>query len=467
MSINELGELTTERSVSSETDRSAIFGALREAICASPDDDGPRLVYADACEDERGELIVTQCARAAGDARAELAARETELLALHGERWFEPLGAFSEAVVHRGFVEHIALPVGPLSDAFAQEPVRHLTLTGDPNELRYLMSTMPANMLCMLQRRELGRLDRLDLPAGVNRDCLQMVGRASVLSKLRAMHVPNAQFDDHAFAGFLRDNLLAALEELAVGCTSSSYRRDALGASLARIAFPRLRKLALHWYGIARAGLLALTDSPAFARLDALDLACTAIDEPTIISALLAKTHLRSLRLSFTGFLRPHAKMLADAPGTATLVQLDLSDTNVEDYVDVLAAAHLPALRDLDLGCARGHAKSPQFGELAALADAPWFSQLETLRLDGRAVGDAGLAQLLARLPALRTLTVANCDLTNDAIPALVARPALEILDSGAEDRLRPGPELPVRAREAPPTRIRARCLTRPLWPVR
>jgi uncharacterized protein (TIGR02996 family) len=40
--------------------------SLREACAASPEDDEPRLVWADAVGGERGELVVIQCDLARG-----------------------------------------------------------------------------------------------------------------------------------------------------------------------------------------------------------------------------------------------------------------------------------------------------------------------------------------------------------------------------------------------------------------
>lgn len=63
---------------------------LLAAIAASPDDDAPRLVYADALSaagDVRGEFIALQCRLAANsddDARRRLRVRENQLLEAHG-----------------------------------------------------------------------------------------------------------------------------------------------------------------------------------------------------------------------------------------------------------------------------------------------------------------------------------------------------------------------------------------------
>jgi uncharacterized protein (TIGR02996 family) len=460
------------------TDRSPIFGALLDAICRNPEDDAPRLVYADACEDERCELIVTQCARAAGDDREELVGRDSELLATHGERWFEALAPFNELVVHRGFVEQLSVCARDLkiSDAFAREPIQHLTVDDNPGE-SYGTGTTTAQLMCALMRPEVARLRRLDLPPRIGRDCLLLVTNAARLANLRTLQIREPYFDDNDFGYFVRGSMLQNLEALLI--ESDVRAVGTLRLSLSRLGFPRLRRLSLRGQGVANAALLALAGSDAFERLEALDL----YDNPgfgrEVVGSLLATGRLRSLGLGRSGFAEAHAMQLASAPNAARIVQLDLSDTRVEHYLRVLGEAYLPALRDLDLGANREARRIviPPFGELQPIYGAHWFSQLETLRLDGRAIGDAGLAKLLSRpLPALRTLTLSNCGLTMDAIPTLVTAelPALEVLDLGDNDRIRPSARdelarrLPVRALRAERNpRIRARSLAPPVWPVR
>lgn len=100
--------------------------AFLAAICARPDDDLPRLVYADWLDEhgrgERGEFIRVQCAIATHDHRScnqgicrqaghgpcracrgleDLRRRERELLAAHGDEWFvedvaRPAGLYVE-----------------------------------------------------------------------------------------------------------------------------------------------------------------------------------------------------------------------------------------------------------------------------------------------------------------------------------------------------------------------------------
>src|SRR5205807_8243126 len=98
--------------------------AFLRAIIDSPDDDGPRLLYADWLEergDPRGEFIRVQCAIAVadpGDPRfAELRLREGQLLAAHASEWARPLpGRARSWVFRRGFVEEVTIDVDAFLD---------------------------------------------------------------------------------------------------------------------------------------------------------------------------------------------------------------------------------------------------------------------------------------------------------------------------------------------------------------
>src|SRR5437868_6863324 len=89
-----------------------------EVIRAHPDDDGPRLVFADWLDErgehDRAEFIRTQCELARmpkGDpGRADRETRERQLLAAHEEEWLGPLPAgVREWSFRRGLLDEIAL----------------------------------------------------------------------------------------------------------------------------------------------------------------------------------------------------------------------------------------------------------------------------------------------------------------------------------------------------------------------
>jgi uncharacterized protein (TIGR02996 family) len=82
---------------------------LLAAVFAAPDDDAPRLVYADWLQqrgDPRGELIMLQVARARGRAKKGQRRREDELLDEHASKWLRSLGAYADKHTRfeRGFV---------------------------------------------------------------------------------------------------------------------------------------------------------------------------------------------------------------------------------------------------------------------------------------------------------------------------------------------------------------------------
>src|SRR5438270_6904246 len=99
--------------------------AFLSDICDRPEDDTPRLVYADWLDEhgrpERAELIRVQCELAKlpedGPSRDDLEEREARLLWEHGERWREdlPEGAREglededERPFRRGFVETVEI----------------------------------------------------------------------------------------------------------------------------------------------------------------------------------------------------------------------------------------------------------------------------------------------------------------------------------------------------------------------
>src|SRR4051812_37951456 len=94
--------------------------SFMEAVCETPEDDAPRLVFADWLDDDgqpqRAELIRLQCRLAKmgewDEGREGLARREKELLDAHGKKWAKPVAKFTTRVeFRRGFVEQVALPV--------------------------------------------------------------------------------------------------------------------------------------------------------------------------------------------------------------------------------------------------------------------------------------------------------------------------------------------------------------------
>jgi uncharacterized protein (TIGR02996 family) len=101
---------------------------LLAAIAADPDDDGPRIVYADwllQAGDPRGELIAIQCALARGRT-PELVARERSLLERHEAEWLAAAGLVTgESRFVRGFAEKVdttAVRAASAIDRLVEQP---------------------------------------------------------------------------------------------------------------------------------------------------------------------------------------------------------------------------------------------------------------------------------------------------------------------------------------------------------
>lgn len=87
---------------------------LLSAVYANPDDDGPRLVFADLLSeraDERGEFISLQVHRAADRGTLEMLTREQQLLADSKRRakWELPLSGAATCIPRRGFPSDVVL----------------------------------------------------------------------------------------------------------------------------------------------------------------------------------------------------------------------------------------------------------------------------------------------------------------------------------------------------------------------
>src|SRR5262245_51138826 len=113
--------------------------AFLDAIVAAPEDDAPRLVYADWLEEngdsDRAEFIRLQCdlaRRARFDiARRPLVDRERQLLQLHRAEWAKPVASLvRDYHFRRGFVEGVSIGVRKFltdgEELFAAAPIQHV-----------------------------------------------------------------------------------------------------------------------------------------------------------------------------------------------------------------------------------------------------------------------------------------------------------------------------------------------------
>ncbi len=150
------------------------MNAFLEAVLADPDNDAPRLVYADHLSEgghPRGELISLQIAVARGKSGEGVAARISQLIDVC---WQELASAVRAAgvdrfCVRRGFVEAIGINTKRLDELptiMRHAPVQELQLTG-PRE----------GAMRLAQMRELLRVRTVDLTnIGLgNRRCAELL----------------------------------------------------------------------------------------------------------------------------------------------------------------------------------------------------------------------------------------------------------------------------------------------------
>ncbi len=252
--------------------------ALYQAILADPEDDAPRLIYADWLEEngdpDRAEFIRVQMELARlpdKDARGNsLRVREKELWAGHRDAWLmdlpEPLRqkkTFVKALkFHRGFLEelHLQAYTWALHAArlFARFPIYRVRLSG---------AVTPDHVGRLVVIPQLTRIRELSL------EWCQFEQPRKTLQIL---------FNTPFFSGVTRLSLRASIDS------------QELGLLLASPLLAHLRVLDLSFAGVGRTGVEALAGSPGVARLRALSLAGTSIGDAGA-KALAASPHLGAL----------------------------------------------------------------------------------------------------------------------------------------------------------------------------
>jgi uncharacterized protein (TIGR02996 family) len=319
--------------------------AFLEDIIENPDDDAPRLVFADWLDDngdpERAEFIRLQCALAGSPddpGRSRWLARETELRQKHGKTWAGPVARVADEYhFRRGFVESVRLPVARVvskaKELFARQPLRMV-----------------------------------------------------------AAHLAPAA-DIKKFAQLPEARRLAVLN------ISSSMRAAGFRALIESPNLAGLLGLAVHDSPIGSAGLKALLDAPLLERLTHLDLSATGIGPDGVVE-LADSPRTRSLvalNLRGLGLTGETLNLLDSSEYLKRVRRLGLwynhlGDDGLEWFVQTPLFARL---RSLDLGYNRLTARGAR-----ALAEAPALIGLRSLWLGVDQLGDEGVLAL-ARSPHL------------------------------------------------------------------
>lgn len=256
---------------------------LLQAVIANPNDDAPRLAYADWLaaqgDADRAAFIRVQCALARLPADhpqvAELQQQESALLATYGYKWAEPFGDRIQVWVYgRGFIERVEtcleVPAERIRDLLQHAPIRHLRDLTQLCYLEHMVEALPA--LRQLTGLEFWRLYAVD-----NRLMARLLA-APELANLQTLilhHDRNGNLVSEAvLAEALSSPLRANLRELAVNVDSSWRGPTArIAQAIARSPYlGNLRRLDLSNSRLGVATVQAIGRAPALAGLDELDL---------------------------------------------------------------------------------------------------------------------------------------------------------------------------------------------------
>jgi uncharacterized protein (TIGR02996 family) len=408
-----------------------------EDITAHPEDDTPRLIFADWLEEQgdsaHAEFIRVQIERARlpkWDARqTRLLLREHELLKQQGQKWKEELPSIQGIRwehFRRGFVAtatftDFAVLRANAKACWSAAPIEAISVWRHPQ-------SKP-----IAQIAPIAGLRELSLVGGsIGRRDIDRIADAPLLSKLRSLHL----FSSMEAEGFRRLITSSHLGNLTVlGAPLNSIGNEGVRALFDADFLTSLEKLDLsRTYDYSRfgedeaAGLEALASWPEKARLRSLWLMGNAMDRdglrallrsPLAISLkelILRENRLNGLAMREFGTARPELQ----------LDVLDLSENLLRD----LGAAELasaPCLRELKL--LRLTKGEIQLSGARRLAQAPFLGGLRILNVSANRFGPEGLRALLEQKPQkLDALYMAANDLGDEGVSHLAESPGSDTL---------------------------------------
>lgn len=297
--------------------------SLLDAIRARPEDDGPRLVYADHLMeqgDPRGEFIAVQCALAKAD-DGDLLDKASALLSANRERWLGGLGPNAANVTfRRGFVDEVAVfdvaAVNAAQGVLSHELVRRLVFVAPGSvdlvtvlrwewlpELdalsfkapRHALSQLrPDRLAMLLGTRRLRGLKELELNSqNVGDEGAEALAASDAFPALQGFTLSNDRLSSVGLERLAQAGWFTRLEKLVL--VHHELGPDA-GQVLAATRFKRLRSLVLSSNRIGDEGAIALAGTRHLSKLESLWLTSNRIGvagvEALLGSKALAKTQL-------------------------------------------------------------------------------------------------------------------------------------------------------------------------------
>ncbi|HVL16313.1 MAG TPA: TIGR02996 domain-containing protein [Gemmata sp.] len=412
------------------------------AMAADPDDDTPRLVFADWLDEhgqpERAEFIRLQCRPDRDD--PAVSRRNEELLQAHRGEWEAPLRAL-EAEVHfrRGFPYFLQVDIARLAEylsILALAPDWHLILARDHDARDHDNGDPPPEPCSRLGSAPLSdRIRGLIFAwASWTWDELDAILTPPVIRAVRELRFGDDDAKEETLDWLV--HLPLTLSVLGFGGDSYAGVGDEGCRVIANAPqFASLRGLELTNNEIGPDGVAALATSPYLCGLRDLDLAGGSNSANMIGpegAAHIAESdnfhQLESLNLVFNGILDAGFVALAESPRLPALQSLNVHCNGVTDYgIRALARSEgLPALNWLNL-CGARHDTGISAEGIRELVNSPRMNRLTGLKLASNQIGNEG-AFALADAPAarnLRELLVTGCGISYDGFVRMLESPNL------------------------------------------
>lgn len=260
--------------------------AFLQDILARPDDDAPRLIFADWLEEQgdtasvaRAEFIRVQCALAGGDLpeqrRSELNQRQHAIFEQYRHEWEHPIRRLVRAYqYHRGFIDEVTVWADSflkhVDRLFRRAPIQHLTLCSRGSEPPvggplYMAELADSEHLCRLRSLRLRR-------TGLESRHLRALLVSEHLTSLTELDLALNRIGDSGIRALAKSPLLGRLERLNlwgndVGAGGLRVLLDALDRLDRAPDGLRLQRLELSHDNLSAAGQRVIADSPLLRRV--------------------------------------------------------------------------------------------------------------------------------------------------------------------------------------------------------
>jgi uncharacterized protein (TIGR02996 family) len=418
-----------------------------EEIVAHPEDDTPRLIFADWLDEQgdsaRAEFIRVQISRATllawDPGQVQLRLREWALIEEHGQKWKGELPDIKGVTwdgFRRGFIGAATF------DSFA-DLKRDAGACCAATPIEAVSVRWPRQGEGTEQIKPIAGLRELSITGQVVvRGDIDRLAGAPLLSTLRALNIRQCSLEGEGFAQLVRSPHFGNLTALRVPGNSIGNR--AISALFDAVSLTSLTELDLSETGsygrgrrvgryredpvIEATDLQALAGWPGMARLRSLTLSGNQARRGGLRALLRSPrvANLKELRLRANGLVGQDMQEFGAARPELHLDVLDLGDNLLGDLgpADLALAPCLQELKVLELDRCEIRLSGARW-----LVNAPFVGNLRRLNVNHNSFGPEGIYRLLEKKPPfLHTLLMRENDLGDEGAAHLAESPASDTL---------------------------------------